>query len=224
MKIQLLALLASGLLGGLAIVESTTDDWSEPDREMILVFDGVEHDFVLGEPLELTTGDHSHRLTVNAKESRYFNKGGIRLRYPADFFYEFDDEIDGCDVYSVEGPETLIMVQVYDEPLDLADVVELTVEAVMEQLESFEVVTLKHKVKLGGHTFDSTQLRIYIDDGDLAFTQDYFAFGCKLTEEGDMGTGVLCIQYGYDDDEAMSAESAAARRMLKSSFDFDAPE
>lgn len=191
------------------------DPYREPPLELLLELDGERHELVLGRSFELTVGETRHQARVSGRGSRAFDASGVRLRYPAEFLYEYDDEIEGLEVYSLDGPETLIMIQVYDEELDLVDVIAGTLEAVLEELEPFDVETVEHELELGPHRLASTQLRITIEEEGLAFTQDYFAF------HGSGGTGVVCVQFGYDEGGKLSRESSRAERLLRSSFDFD---
>jgi|GEM_PF-3162222 len=197
---------------------SPADPFREPPLELVLELDGERHELVLGRPFDLQIGETLHQGRVSGRGSRAFDASGVRLRYPSDFVYEYDDELEGLDVFNFEGPETLIMIQVYDEELDLVDVIDATLEAVLEELEPFEVETVERELELGQRQFASTQLRIAIEEEGLAFTQDYFAFRCSL------GTGVMCIHLGYDEEGKLSRESSRAERLLKSSFDFDAAQ
>lgn len=218
MSLQSSLLVAFGLLGGLSLAATQKAPDREPPLELVLVIDEMRLNIAVGEDFEFKLGETTHRGNVIAKPSRSFHKSGIHFRYPSDFIYEFDDEIEGCDVYTMEGPETLIMMQVYEGELDLQEVVDVTIEAVMEDLQMFDVEVIEHELSLGTGNYNSTQLKIFIEEEGLGFTQDYFAFPCSE------GTGVGCIQYGYGDEMEMSAESARAKRLLTSSFEVDAPK
>ena len=203
------------LCGSIPFLPAEQDHWDEPPLELLLELDGVQHELVLGKRFDLKIGEASHALTVTAKASRFFDKAGLRLRYPSEFLFGFDDELEGCDIYTLEGAETLIMIQVYADVLDPVDVVDATVEVVMEELSPFEIEFAKSKITLAGKEFETQELHISLQDGSLIFTQNYFAFPMA------QGTCVICLQYGYDDDGVMAEESRAAMNLLEPSFAFD---
>ncbi len=214
---ELLALLALATsLGGASALLLTQEQQEDPPHEIVFTLDGEPIDALLDVPFEIKIGDETHIGTVSSKGTRYFNQAGLRFRYPADFYYEFDNEIEDCDVYVIEGLDTMIMVQVYNEELELGPTVNRTVRAVLKELAPFDVEVVKREISLGENTYESRQLRISIEEDGLLFTQDFFAFSYA------QGTCVVCLQLDYDEAEILSVESAEAEDLLRSSFEYDA--
>ncbi|MBA3315637.1 MAG: hypothetical protein M3552_12760 [Planctomycetota bacterium] len=104
--------LASLLCAALAVADEPAD---EPKLEISISIDGKTVDAVFDEPVTATIDGQPHVVKLTAKPTRLFSKANVEFRYPSYFTYEFDNETPRVTIYTVEGRESTLMLQIFDQ-------------------------------------------------------------------------------------------------------------
>ena len=210
MKLPLLTLSAALLTGvGLAV---RPQEVSEPPLELVLTIDGRDRDVSIGEDFEVEFGGRKHTCHLERKPTRQFDFHGVRLRYPSHFTFEYDDEDDGVEMFTLEGPETLVMLQFFADGLSAEALLELVVDSTVGEYEDFDVERAESEIELGGTTYESQSLTVSL--GELRFQQDFVAFG--LPE----ATALLIFQGNLDDDGNYVSECQETFAMVAETLEF----
>ena len=164
-------------------------------------------DVRIDKPFELTVGGETVSLTLRAHPTRILDIGSVRFEYPKDYVYEFDDETDGVEMWTVEGSESLCMLHRYSIPfMNKAGVLDMIIRATEDQLGN-HLTKEPCEVALGGLKLEGTRLEIAI--GDIRVLQDFYLLPTTGTE-----TVVLILQDTIDV-EIGERQTEGFRRLLE---------
>ncbi len=190
-----------------ALVLARQDESAEPALRVKLVLGDKTQEVNLGESFELKLGDQVYEGSLQAAATRIFDKRGIRFEYPSHFTYEYEADEDHT-IFTVEGPETFLMVQIFPTEIDPDSLAKLMANATIAEFGDLEVDRSEIEHKLGGLTLRGERVKASISSA--AFVQDFL--GIAGVEEG--STTVLVFQGGLDESGALASESAKALELL----------
>lgn len=201
----------AGFLALGATVLPVNDEAQEPALGVTLTLGEVKQDLKLGEPFELKLGEVTYQGLLEPAATRAFDKRGVSFEYPAGFTYGYDPTPE-VTIFSVEGPDTLIMLQVFPVEMDAEELCGLVMEATAEELGGLGVVSGATEMVLDGEKLSGIELEINLSG--LVFVQR--GFGPTL----DGATAVIFLQGNMDEGGTMNAESSAAFELMTSTFSY----
>lgn len=106
------ALLCSSICPSMLLADGPND---EPQLEVRIEIDGKPVDATFDKPVAVTIDGKRHVVKLTPKPTRLFSKASVAFEYPSYFTYEFDNETPGVVIYTLEGHNTTLMVQSFDE-------------------------------------------------------------------------------------------------------------
>jgi hypothetical protein len=143
----------------------------EPPLQLVLELAGKEIPLQLGQPLQVEIDGKPRSLRLRALDHRVFEYEGLSFHYPSYFNYEFDDEDPGTWIWTLEGPDALLMVQRFgpSPPDRILAILERSISS------NYKKCTLSDtQVTLNGRTLKGRSLNIQILDHQMR--QDLFCF------------------------------------------------
>lgn len=205
-----LTIMAGCLALGAAILP-TDDEAKEPALGVKLTLGDIQQDLDLGEAFELKIGEVTYQGKLEAAATRNFHRRGVSFDYPAGFSYDYDPTPE-VTIFSVEGPDTLVMLQVFPIEMDAAELAQIVMDATAAELGELSVVSSEVEIILGGKKLKGTELKVSLVG--TSFVQR--GFGLALDGE----TAVLFVQGGLDESGKLETESSDAIELLTSTFSY----
>ena len=154
---------------------------------------------------------------AQSEPTREFDRHGARFRYPSEFTIERDDETEGVELISLEGADTLIMLQAYEERVFAGEspsaVLDLITDLAAKQFRGFDVDRQRMEIELAGEVYDCRRMTISING--VRVRQEYVALDLRGAY------GVLMLQGTLDDSGAFEPESVGAFELLGETFELE---
>ncbi len=121
-----IAILAAILLLNAPLLSQTQEppiDFSkEPALQLELVVDGKVYHLKDGEQIKLSDLPPNPTVEVRSAPYRLFNYESIAFEYPTNFSFTFEEDL-GYRIWSLDGSDFIILLFVYDMPVELDELV-----------------------------------------------------------------------------------------------------
>lgn len=203
--------LSAALLLGLGAVSlATTEETSEPPLRIQLELAGFEHELLLGEDFKIELDGKTYHGHIGSVARRRFEAHGVRFEYPSNFTWECDTG-DGMTSYFLDGPSTALVVNVFEQEIDLEEYREALALGFAEELDPLDIELSQIRLRLGGETYKGTRLDVIT--ADMKFHYDFVAF----TKED--VTLVLDIQSLLDEEGEVGGDCVEALELLAETFE-----
>lgn len=154
------------------------DNGREPDQNAIVSIDGKRFSVVAGVPSNINIGGKKRRIKVEISPFREFSKVGIKFKYLSQRHFSYDKLSKVVDHWSLDGNNTIIMVQRYRVPVKRKDIVEQFHKQFQAMKAGIKQSATKLKFKNGSLKGD----RLDITLGNVRLSQEiYVITGRKET-------------------------------------------
>lgn len=203
---------AAALLAAAPWLLPTTQEDAEPPLEIVLSIDGHEVEATVGHAFDVEIGDAKHSCLVTVAPTRLLDKSGVSFRYPSYFSYGFDDS-EGVVLHTLEGPETLVMLQFFGKQSEAEEMLEAVADSVAEELADYLVEQEELEREVGGGLYGVKHF--VVDIAGSSFVQDYLAF------ESAAGATVLFFQGNLDEDGDLEPECARTWELIAATLRID---
>ena len=185
---------------------------TEPPIDYQLEIDGKAHPMTVGEVLTVEIAGKPVKLRLSAATTRLFdNVGGVSFRYPANFAFAFDGEDPDVLQWSMDGDDCVIQIMAFENnPLPAKAIRDMVAAGVQAQFDGATVEKSKGSLQLGDRKHETVSLRVGL--GGVKIGQDIAAF--TVGER----TFVFVLQDSLTEDNRMTEETAAVRKLLAETF------
>lgn len=184
----------------------------EPPLEFVLEVDGKSQPLELGKIFSIKGVSEKSALKLTLKPDRYFEKAGVRFRYPKEYTFEADLEDPAEPNWTLSGNDNKIMLFKSKALADHATERKNFENELLEGFGSKNVKISKASIALQGRELSGT--RFDIDYQGTHIRQDYFSFA-----HGDFNF-ILGIQDCPKENGQTTAGTAMATKLLAESFQF----
>ena len=216
MKFSLLAI-ASAFLVGLN-AGGTAPDITEPARGFLLTVDGNTHEIELGDRFEITVGERALPCSLAVRPTRHFEGYGLEFEYPGSFSFELDDESPEVQFVSLEGPDTLLMLQVYSAGLiegafsemNPEQFLDMIVESMCEEFGEGNFRIEPSTKSLG--SVDLASRKVFVSLAGYSFCQELVAMDVRGARI------IFSMQGSLDENEILDSVSTGAIELLARTF------
>lgn len=216
MKFSILALASTFLIG--LNLGGTSTEVTEPALGLLLTVDGNTQEIELGERFEITVGDRVLPCSLAARPTRHFEGYGLGFEYPGSFSFELDDESPEVQFVSLEGPDTLLMLQVYSAGLvegafsemSPEQFLDMIVESMCEEFGEGNFRIEQAKKTLGGVELASR--KVFVNLAGYTFRQELVAMDVRGARI------IISMQGSLDENEVLDSVSAEALELLARTF------
>lgn len=98
-----------------------------------LTIDGSAYNVPLGEPFAVRIGGNRVTMQIDPQSEQSFSEAGIAFSYPDDFDATDSDAGEGIQVWTFQGPSAAVMLQRYDDGIDVDSLREVLVDNLVER-------------------------------------------------------------------------------------------
>jgi hypothetical protein len=178
----------------------------EPPQIFYLEFDGKKVPVELNKPLGTEVLGGSKSFTLRVEPYRVFRHAGLSFQYPREYTFENDHATPGVSIWTLSGPDCLIMIQRYEGSGDP----ELVRQALVNELAKKYKDGKKRQVETTWKLKDRTLkgVRLEVELAGIRLHQDVYSF------RAGQGSVLLLIQDSLQDDGKASAERVRTEKML----------
>jgi len=178
----------------------------EPPQIFYLEFDGKKVPLELNKPLGTEVLRGSKTFTLRVEPYRVFRHAGLSFRYPREYTFGNDHSTPGVSIWTMSGPDCLIMVQRFQGQGDPEAVRESLVDGLAEKYKDGKKKQVETTWKLKDTTLKGVRLEVEL--AGIRLHQDVYSF-----RDG-QGSVLFLIQDSLQGDGKASAERVRTEKML----------
>lgn len=185
-----------------------------PQRGYLLEIDGVEHELVMGKPVDVVVAGKSHRVLLKEKPYTTHNYKGVTFEFPSQLLSTVDQADPEYTQWSVEGPNAVLMLFCFKGDPQHKVMHATMLQSMKDQYADLSVkqssVQFKSKpgVELSGE-------RLKVNLVEIKLIQDIYSF----SHRGD--SYVLILQDTLLDDGSNSEDYKALLKQFTNTFAID---
>jgi tetratricopeptide (TPR) repeat protein len=184
--------------------------YAEPALEITLETGDGAYDVELDKPFEIGQASRKQKLLLSAKPDRLFRYGGVEFRYPRDFGFEADAEDPSITIWTLDGNDAVIILNLFPGRKDADEVLRQFIEQVSERYGRPNIRASDVSIRLDGADIAGRRLDVTLAAGQ--FRQEFYVFS------GENDVYVLGLQDGLEDDGSPSQEFLKTTDLLKRTF------
>ncbi len=203
MKLNVVIAIATFVFSPVAM--SADNNGQEPAQNATISIDGQNHRIVVGTPSRITVGGKSREFSVNISPYRDFSKAGVNFKYLSQRHFSYDKLSAAVDHWSLDGNNTIIMVQHYKVPVTRKDIIKQFHEQFKAMKAGIKQTNTKIKTKSGTIKGD----RLHITLGNIRLTQEIFVI------EDSKATRTFILQDTVPDKGGNSQEYHDTRKVIE---------
>lgn len=166
------------LLGG-CLLAFATHGWANSTAKSVapapsyqLKIDGVVHEITLAAPAEITLADTKHTIELVKNNTSTFNQAGLAFEFDANRHFSYETISPEVDHWSLDGNNSVIMVQHYADCSPFEDIVEVFAQQ-FEQMGS-KVTVADSEMAIKNKRIQGKSLTMQF--GEVRLTQQLYYF------------------------------------------------
>jgi len=177
----------------------------EPAQTYILTIDGIHHEIISGTDYELQISGEKHHVALKKSKTRKFRYAGVIFEFNTMLHFSYEALSPVLDHWSLDGNNSVIMVQKYSPKIGYNEIVESFVNQYRQMNAGTELS--KAKLSVGGKIKAGKKLIINL--GEIKLEQQIFYFSNISSAV------VLVLQDTLTDSGANTAEFIEMRNLIQ---------
>lgn len=184
------------------------DKASEPEQKAMLVIDGKSHAIAPGKKTKMKIGGQDRTVSLEMSPFRDFDKAGVRFQYVGQRHFSYEKLSAQVDHWSLDGNNTIIMVQHYSVPVTREDILSEFQKQFKAMNASIKQSGVSMKLKGGKLSGD----RLDITLGNVKLSQDIYVIA------SDKSTRTFILQDTISDKGKNTDEYFQTRKRIEKSL------